>query len=76
MKATFRSAGSAQRLAGFEAKAVDHIDYARREEIAEHFDPDHNEAGVCSAGFTTTHPPAASAGAIFQVPSAAGISRE
>ena len=61
-----------QRLAGLEAEAVDDVEHARRQEVADQLGQTRIEAGVCSAGFSTTQLPAASAGASFHVAISSG----
>ena len=61
------AAARGERLAGLEAEAVDDVEHARGQQVADqlHRAPG-CDAGVCSAGLSTTQLPAASAGASFQ----------
>ena len=55
-----------QRLAGFDAEAVDDVEHAGRHDAADQLGASSMiDAGVCSAGLSTTALPAASAGATF-----------
>ena len=56
-----------ERLAGLEAEAVDDVEHALAAADRRSARPSTRiDAGVCSAGFSTTQLPAASAGASFQ----------
>ncbi len=56
-----------QGLAGFEAKPVDDIEHARRQQVAHQLGPDEDAGGGLLGRLETTQLPAASAGASFHV---------
>ena len=65
-----------QRFAGLGAEALHHVEHARWQQIADLFHQHADAERVCSAGFSTTQLPPASAGASFRRPSAEGSSTE
>ena len=62
-----------QGLAGLPAEALDDVEHARRQQVADEFNSSTQmPSGVCSAGLSTTQLPAASAGASFQAAISSG----
>ena len=61
-----------QGLAGLPAEALDDVEHARRQQVADEFQQHADAQRVCSAGLSTTQLPAASAGASFQAAISSG----
>ncbi len=54
------------------AEALDDVEHARRQQVADEFQQHADAQRVCSAGLSTTQLPAASAGASFQAAISSG----